>query len=212
MILLEKWKILTPLQCGQFGQNNCCHWLWKVAQSAINRPIWSHSVRATCKFKVAASSSDIELFKLKSFHLFGITFEIDLLLKWLSNNNYFSVVVNFTFKNHFPTTSINNTNFTLQKQIYLWPLLFYLRPYLFTFDHSKLPLTNLFYLWTFSGKFCITLTNNGVKNCLSLVVPFSLKQLMFCSDKRLVLTEVQKYGIGMLIKKLMPLGYRVRPI
>ena len=30
------------LKCGQFGQNNCCHRLWNVAQSAINRPIWSH--------------------------------------------------------------------------------------------------------------------------------------------------------------------------
>ena len=30
------------LLCGQFGQNNCRHWLWKVAQIAINRPIWSH--------------------------------------------------------------------------------------------------------------------------------------------------------------------------
>ena len=24
------------LKCGQFGQNDCCHRLWKVAQSAIN--------------------------------------------------------------------------------------------------------------------------------------------------------------------------------
>ena len=46
MISLEKHKIMTPLQklpkYGQFGQNNCCHRLWKVAQSAIYRPIWSH--------------------------------------------------------------------------------------------------------------------------------------------------------------------------
>ena len=39
-------KILRPLQnclkCGQFGQIHCCHRLWKCAQSAINRPIWSH--------------------------------------------------------------------------------------------------------------------------------------------------------------------------
>ena len=47
MIPLEKWKILTPLQkltknVGNFGQNNWCHRLWKVAQSAINCPIWSH--------------------------------------------------------------------------------------------------------------------------------------------------------------------------
>ena len=46
-ISLVKWKILTPLQklpkmCWWFGQNNCCHGLWKVAQSIINRPIWSH--------------------------------------------------------------------------------------------------------------------------------------------------------------------------
>ena len=46
-ISLAKWKILTTLQklpkkCGRFGQNNCCNRLWKVAQSAINGPIWSH--------------------------------------------------------------------------------------------------------------------------------------------------------------------------
>ena len=46
-ILLVKWKISTNLQklpkmCWQFGQNNCCHRLWKVAQSVINRRIWSH--------------------------------------------------------------------------------------------------------------------------------------------------------------------------
>ena len=29
------------LKCEQFRQNNCCHSLWKVAQSAINRPIWT---------------------------------------------------------------------------------------------------------------------------------------------------------------------------
>ena len=30
------------LKCGWFGQNSCCHRLWKVVQSAINHPIWSH--------------------------------------------------------------------------------------------------------------------------------------------------------------------------
>ena len=30
------------LKCWQFGQNNCWHRLWKVAQRAKNRPIWSH--------------------------------------------------------------------------------------------------------------------------------------------------------------------------
>ena len=44
---LAKWKILTPLQklpkmCWRFGQNNICPGLWKVVQSIINRPIWSH--------------------------------------------------------------------------------------------------------------------------------------------------------------------------
>ena len=45
--LLEKWKILTPLKncpknVEQFVQKNCYHRLWKAAQIAINRPIWSH--------------------------------------------------------------------------------------------------------------------------------------------------------------------------
>ena len=30
------------LQMWLFGQNNCCHRLWKVSQSALIRPIWSH--------------------------------------------------------------------------------------------------------------------------------------------------------------------------
>ena len=29
-------------KCGKFGQNKCCQRLWKVSQSAINCPIWSH--------------------------------------------------------------------------------------------------------------------------------------------------------------------------
>ena len=29
-------------ECGRFGQNNCCHGLWKVTQSPINHPISSH--------------------------------------------------------------------------------------------------------------------------------------------------------------------------
>ena len=32
-----------------FGQNNCCHSLRKVGQSAINRPIWSHCLSLTLK-------------------------------------------------------------------------------------------------------------------------------------------------------------------
>ena len=43
---LEKLNILTPyqncLECGRFGQIHCCHRLWKVAQSPINRSMWSH--------------------------------------------------------------------------------------------------------------------------------------------------------------------------
>ena len=30
-----------------FGQNICCHWLWKVAQSGITCPIWSHCLHIT---------------------------------------------------------------------------------------------------------------------------------------------------------------------
>jgi len=46
-ILLVKWNILTPLQklpkmFWQFGKNDCCLRLWKVAQSVINCLIWSH--------------------------------------------------------------------------------------------------------------------------------------------------------------------------
>ena len=31
-----------PNNEGDFGQNNCCHMHQKVAQSAVNRHIWSH--------------------------------------------------------------------------------------------------------------------------------------------------------------------------
>ena len=55
MISLKKWKILTPLQklpknVAQFGQNKCCHMLWKVAQSAINCPIWPHCSESAFSF------------------------------------------------------------------------------------------------------------------------------------------------------------------
>ena len=36
-------KMRNCLRYWQFGQTNCCDRLWKVAQSAIDRPIWSHS-------------------------------------------------------------------------------------------------------------------------------------------------------------------------
>ena len=49
MISLENWKISTTLQkltkMWALGQNNCCHRLWKVAQSSIYCPIWSHCNR-----------------------------------------------------------------------------------------------------------------------------------------------------------------------
>ena len=55
MISLEKWKFLKPSQklyknVGYLGKN-CCHRLWKVAQSAINRPIWSHCLWDQNKWK-----------------------------------------------------------------------------------------------------------------------------------------------------------------
>ena len=43
MTSLQKLKILTPLQkLLKNGQIDCCQRLWKVTQSPINRPIWSH--------------------------------------------------------------------------------------------------------------------------------------------------------------------------
>ena len=43
-----------------FGQNNCCLRLWKVAQSAINRPIWSHLSLASFRlFSVVSNKSKI---------------------------------------------------------------------------------------------------------------------------------------------------------
>ena len=45
MISQEKLKILTLLQKlpkNWFGQTYCCCRLWKVSQSSINHPIWSH--------------------------------------------------------------------------------------------------------------------------------------------------------------------------
>ena len=43
----ENLKILIHLQklCRRFGQINCCQKLWKVAQSPINRPIWTHCLQ-----------------------------------------------------------------------------------------------------------------------------------------------------------------------
>ena len=49
-----------PLQnsqkCGQFGRNNCCHRLWKVARSAINCPIWSHCSQSNKATKRSAKN------------------------------------------------------------------------------------------------------------------------------------------------------------
>ena len=43
MILLEKWRFWHIYKtCIKFGQNNLYQRLWKVSQSEINRPIWSH--------------------------------------------------------------------------------------------------------------------------------------------------------------------------
>ena len=36
------------LKCGRFGQNNCCHMLWKVAQIAIYCPTLSHCHLVSC--------------------------------------------------------------------------------------------------------------------------------------------------------------------
>ena len=42
------WHLYKNCQkCGRFGQNNCCRRLWKVAQSTINRPIWSHCLSSS---------------------------------------------------------------------------------------------------------------------------------------------------------------------
>ena len=47
IISVEKLKILTPFQklpmnVGDMDKINCCQRLQKLAQSPINRPIWSH--------------------------------------------------------------------------------------------------------------------------------------------------------------------------
>ena len=57
--------------CGRFGQNNCCHRLWKVAQSAINRPIWSHWPTVTA----AAGQCD----RLKSLLTLSLSLSLDKL-------------------------------------------------------------------------------------------------------------------------------------
>ena len=47
-------------ECGKFGQINCCQRLLKVAQSPINRPIWSHWLRGgfvQIKFEIGRSFS-----------------------------------------------------------------------------------------------------------------------------------------------------------
>ena len=53
MILLEKWKILTPLQnlpknVGDLGKLIVAKGYKKVAQCPINRSIWSKWFRAVC--------------------------------------------------------------------------------------------------------------------------------------------------------------------
>ena len=71
-ILQVKWKILTnlqkfPIMCWQFGQNNCCHGLLKVAKRVINCPIWSHCLCIFHTFKLLINSSSCLVYKLFHF-------------------------------------------------------------------------------------------------------------------------------------------------
>ena len=62
MISMEKWKILTPLQeCGRFGQTNCCHRLWKVAQSSIHCQIWPHCSPPPSKKRHLLTATTLQL-------------------------------------------------------------------------------------------------------------------------------------------------------
>ena len=42
--MLEIWEKISAkgFKCGRFGQFNFCQMLYKLAQSSINRQIWSH--------------------------------------------------------------------------------------------------------------------------------------------------------------------------
>ena len=39
--------------CGRFGQINCCQRPKKVAQSSINRPIWSYCLHYTMSHRIS---------------------------------------------------------------------------------------------------------------------------------------------------------------
>ena len=79
-------------KCGQFGQNNCCHRLWKVGQSGINCPIWSHWSWQSWQWgKQAVSQSDNEtsfqkvlscIPSLVSQQLLLYLFSVNALDKW----------------------------------------------------------------------------------------------------------------------------------
>ena len=60
-------------ECRRFGQTNCCHRLWKVDQSPINRPIWSHwwllQFHIFVRFWVCERPSLILLLLLLSFRV-----------------------------------------------------------------------------------------------------------------------------------------------
>ena len=71
------------LECGWFGQINCCQRLLKVAQSPINRPIWSHVSHIWHYFYASfmiASRNDIknlnwiQTFQLLTYPLLSISF------------------------------------------------------------------------------------------------------------------------------------------
>ena len=113
MIKLEKYKILTPLQklpkyVGWFGPKNCCQRLQKVAQSAINRPIWSHclelilSIYLHVYFSISHLSFPL-LFFISLLFLSILFLSVFLLpwLFWLKSVHYLSDI--FV---HYPTTSL----------------------------------------------------------------------------------------------------------
>ena len=87
MISLEKLNILTPLHklpknVGDLGKLNCWQRLWKVAQSPINRPIWSNWMGSNESVSIFASfgSKISEYFTLEGNHIgmryLGLSYEI----------------------------------------------------------------------------------------------------------------------------------------
>ena len=118
--------------------NNCCHWLCKVAQSAINHPIWSHCVQSTFYYILPRSYYGTNsYFRIDQKFALSFTEEIHPILQQLVENNFFLLPLfraqNFNFIEKRLATKMFFCTFSKFKKLSLINLLSSLHLYISTY-------------------------------------------------------------------------------